>query len=158
MTDPTPEQIEAAAKAMFEAMSGYFSEGSLRHLARVALAAAAVASPGVGEKARELAIVNDWLVESVGEHTCGTGPEGHYGAHEPGCGYVPLVNLAELDGYPAQVDEAKLVAFLESETHAPQRTHSPVDGSCQECPWQVVMLPTADLARELAAWVRGGGR
>ncbi|MFF8817832.1 hypothetical protein ACF07D_07535 [Leucobacter sp. NPDC015123] len=40
MINPTPEQIEAAAKAMSEASSGFFSEGSWRHLAREALAAA----------------------------------------------------------------------------------------------------------------------
>ena len=25
----------------------------------------------------------------VGTHTCGTGPGGHYGVHEPGCGAEP---------------------------------------------------------------------
>ncbi|KAM9867080.1 hypothetical protein ACIFOC_00402 [Leucobacter aridicollis] len=45
MTSPTPEQIEAAAKAMSEASSGFFSDGSWRHLAREALVAAAGAAP-----------------------------------------------------------------------------------------------------------------
>jgi len=39
------------------------------------------------------AIVDGWLVEDVGEHTCGTGPSGYYGAHEAGCGLVPMVRL-----------------------------------------------------------------
>jgi hypothetical protein len=34
-----------------------------------------------------------WLVEQVDQHTCGTGPNGHYGHHEPGCGLIPLVEL-----------------------------------------------------------------
>lgn len=45
----------------------------------------------------ELAIINHFLVEVANECTCyGGGPYGH----EPGCGYEPLVNLAEIDGYP----------------------------------------------------------
>lgn len=39
------------------------------------------------------AIVDGWLVEDVGEHTCGTGPSGYYGAHEAGCGLVPMVEI-----------------------------------------------------------------
>jgi hypothetical protein len=44
-------------------------------------------------KPGDLTVMGDWLVEYAGEHTCGTGPGGHYGAHEPGCGYEPLANL-----------------------------------------------------------------
>lgn len=36
----------------------------------------------------------EWLVEQVDHHTCGAG--GEWG-HEPGCGLVPLMTLAELD-------------------------------------------------------------
>lgn len=42
----------------------------------------------------ELVIENGWLVEVVDQHTCGTGEGGHYGAHEPGCGRVPVFDIA----------------------------------------------------------------
>jgi hypothetical protein len=44
-------------------------------------------------KAGKVGIENGWLVEYVSKHTCGTGPNGYYGAHEPGCGTVPLMDL-----------------------------------------------------------------
>lgn len=44
----------------------------------------------------EYAIENGWLVEVVNEHTCGTGRDGHYGAHEPGCGRVPIERIDDL--------------------------------------------------------------
>jgi hypothetical protein len=47
--------------------------------------------------AERLRIDGEWLVLEVDRHTCGTGPEGHYGAHEPGCGLEPLLRLDELD-------------------------------------------------------------
>lgn len=39
-------------------------------------------------------IEGEWLVENVGQHTCGAGGEW---PHEPGCGLVPLMPVAELD-------------------------------------------------------------
>lgn len=56
------------------------------------------------DKPADLSIMNGWLVESVSRHTCGAGMDGY--GHEPGCGYVPVLNLAELDGYPKQTAEA----------------------------------------------------
>lgn len=44
----------------------------------------------------EYAIENGWLVEYVGHHTCGTGLSGYYGAHEPGCGLVPVSRIEDL--------------------------------------------------------------
>ena len=44
-------------------------------------------------KAGKIAIENGWLVEVVDEHTCGTGEDGYYGQHEPGCGMVPIIDL-----------------------------------------------------------------
>lgn len=76
-------------------------------------AAAGAAPQEHDEKPADLSIMNGWLVESVGKHTCGAGMDGY--GHEPGCGYVPMLNLAELDGYPAQVDEAKIVAAIADE-------------------------------------------
>jgi hypothetical protein len=42
------------------------------------------------------AVENGWLCEVVNEHTCGTGPDGYCGAHEPGCGLVPVARVDEL--------------------------------------------------------------
>lgn len=41
-------------------------------------------------------VIGDVLAERVNEHTCGTGPGGHYGAHEPGCGLEPVGRLGAL--------------------------------------------------------------
>ncbi|QAY70015.1 hypothetical protein [Xylanimonas protaetiae] len=51
------------------------------------------------ETPAEMSIEGTWLVEAVDGCTCGVGPHGYYGAHEPGCGSVPLVNLATLAGW-----------------------------------------------------------
>ena len=54
--------------------------------------------------ADRLSIVNGYLVECANECTCyGGGPYGH----EPGCGYEPLVNLAELSGWPVAASEVE---------------------------------------------------
>lgn len=45
---------------------------------------------------QRLSIDRGWLVYDTGHHTCGTGPDGHYGAHEPGCGLEPLMTVEEL--------------------------------------------------------------
>ena len=44
-------------------------------------------------------IEGTWLVEVVDEHTCGAGPGSGTGMHEPGCGLVPVVDLATLPGW-----------------------------------------------------------
>lgn len=41
-------------------------------------------------------IVNGWLAQHVGHHTCGTAQGGHFGAHEPGCGWEPICKVSEL--------------------------------------------------------------
>ena len=43
-----------------------------------------------------LHVISDHLVEEVGHHTCGTGEGGHYGMHEPGCGYEMLTPLKDI--------------------------------------------------------------
>lgn len=48
------------------------------------------------EADEEYAIAGGWLVEVVNEHTCGTGPSGHFGAHEAGCGTIPMVPLERI--------------------------------------------------------------
>ena len=45
-------------------------------------------------------IMDGWLVIDTGRHTCGTGPGGHYGAHEPGCGLEQALRLDNLQGWP----------------------------------------------------------
>lgn len=75
---------------------------------------------------KNLSIMNGWLVECVGEHTCGTGPDGYYGAHEPGCGYEPLVNLSELPGYP---DEEKWGVALGDMTERAQKAEAERDAA-----------------------------
>lgn len=44
----------------------------------------------------QYAVENGWLVELVNEHTCGTAAGGYYGAHEPGCGMIPLARVEDL--------------------------------------------------------------
>lgn len=71
---------------------------------------ARAAVPDAATEPKNLSIMNGWLVEMVGKHNCGTGPDGHYGAHEPGCGYEPHLNLAELEGWPGAERDAALAA------------------------------------------------
>ena len=115
MFDPTPEQIEAGRNAMMTIGAGRFGlsvvergmslQDAYGELSRAALVAAAGAAPQEQlEKPADLSIMNGWLVESVGKHTCGAGMDGY--GHEPGCGYMPVLNLAELDGYPKRSAEA----------------------------------------------------
>ena len=50
----------------------------------------------------KLSIMFGWLVYDVGEHTCGGyGPESGY-AHEPGCGFEPVLRLDKLEGWPGE--------------------------------------------------------
>ena len=50
----------------------------------------------------KLSIMLGWLVYDVGEHTCGGyGPESGY-AHEPGCGFEPVLRLDKLEGWPGE--------------------------------------------------------
>ena len=50
----------------------------------------------------KLSIMFGWLVHDVGEHTCGGyGPESGY-AHEPGCGFEPVLRLDKLEGWPGE--------------------------------------------------------
>lgn len=164
MTNPTPEQIEAAARAMCAARTCEWGMWSLhtaqrqdmhRVHARAALVAAAGAAPQEhDENPADLSIMNGWLVESVGKHTCGAGMDGY--GHEPGCGYVPVLNLAELDGYPAQVDEAKLAEAMDA--HSPSLDIS-TRGYRGECVCgEKVKDHDAHRVRKVAEWLRGGGR
>lgn len=41
-------------------------------------------------------VENGWLFEYVNEHTCGTGRDGYFGAHEPGCGTVPIGKVDDI--------------------------------------------------------------
>lgn len=50
---------------------------------------------------QQLVVMGTWLVEPVDGCTCGAGPGGYYGAHEPQCGYEPVVDLSTLPGFAA---------------------------------------------------------
>lgn len=49
-----------------------------------------------------------WVVENVGEHTCAGGTPEVGGAHEAGCGYVPVTQLRQT----AAVETAKILNQL----------------------------------------------
>lgn len=49
-------------------------------------------------------IANGWLCEAVNAHTCGTARGGYYGAHEPGCGLMPV---ARVDALLAEVEAGR---------------------------------------------------
>lgn len=51
-------------------------------------------------------IEGTWLVEVVDEHTCGAGPGSGTGMHEPGCGLVPVLDLATLPGWDEHLTAA----------------------------------------------------
>lgn len=55
----------------------------------------------------ELVVINGWVAEDVGHHTCGTGEGGHYGTHEPYCGLVPVAPLALLEPLRAWVKKSR---------------------------------------------------
>ena len=48
----------------------------------------------------DLSIQYGWLVYEAGEHTCAGGTPESGGAHEPGCGFLPELDLTKLDGWP----------------------------------------------------------
>ena len=48
----------------------------------------------------DLSIQYGWLVYEAGEHTCAGGTPESGGAHEPGCGFLPELDLTTLDGWP----------------------------------------------------------
>ena len=171
VSEPTPEQIEAGARAYDpeawavrdrlaaeEGASGAAVEAIVEYpiavSRRVLAAAAAADTSDASEKPADLSIMNGWLVESVGKHTCGAGMDGY--GHEPGCGYVPVLNLAELDGYRAQVDEAKLAEAMDA--HSPSLDIS-TRGYRGECVCgEKVKDHDAHRVRKVAEWLRGGGR
>lgn len=156
MFDPTPEQVEAAAEKIWRCGQWLRQpweqvpepeKHRQRAVAKVALVAAAGAAPKEqNDKPADLSVMNGWLVESVGKHTCGAGIDGY--GHEPGCGYVPVLNLAELDGYPAQVDEAKLADVIWGEQES-----RVLDGYVIH-----TRETAATTARTVAEWLRGGGQ
>ena len=55
----------------------------------------------LGDPSRH-SIMGGWLVIDTRQHNCGTGPGGHYGAHEPGCGLEQAIQLDNLPGWPGE--------------------------------------------------------
>lgn len=78
-----------------KAVMGGFALGLARR--HVELLRSTQPRPSAEPASTRFLIEGDWLVEDVGHHTCGTGPDGHYGAHERGCGLEPLISLDQLD-------------------------------------------------------------
>lgn len=63
----------------------------------------------------KLRIESDWLVQEVDEHTCGTDRGGHYGAHEPGCGLEPVLDLSVLPGWVGTREPEALIQAVSKE-------------------------------------------
>lgn len=70
-----------------------------------------LASPVQSEE--RLRIEDHWLAREVGYHTCGTAVGGYYGAHEPGCGLEPELDLSTLPGWRSEA-EIKAEALREA--------------------------------------------
>ena len=60
----------------------------------------------------DLSIQYGWLVCEAGEHTCAGGTPESGGAHEPGCGFLPELDLTKLDGWPRA--DARTAAIAEA--------------------------------------------
>lgn len=65
----------------------------------------------LGDPSRH-SIMGGWLVIDTRQHNCGTGPGGHYGAHEPGCGLEQAIQLDNLPGWPGD-ERDRLAAAAE---------------------------------------------
>lgn len=103
-TDPAPQDHGPLAATLSE-----------RTLAKV-LSRPAYVPPGTEPEpfsVEGMHIVSGWLVEPVGEHTCGAGPNGHYGAHEPGCGYEAVARLDDLPGWPGEHASSDIPSIVE---------------------------------------------
>lgn len=116
-----------------------------------------------------LSIMDDWLVWDAGEHTCGGySPESGY-AHEPGCGYEPILDLSRMEGWPgaerdalaAKVDAAEAALKRVRELAEGPWTHAchDLDADCAAC-WahdllarlmSVAMTTQAVIERRLAS-------
>lgn len=48
-----------------------------------------------------LELDSGWVVERVNFHTCGTSRDGYWGAHEPGCGTIPICEAWQWMTYDA---------------------------------------------------------
>ena len=71
--------------------------------------------------AGDLSIQYGWLVSEAGEHTCAIESSG---AHEPGCGFVPELDLTTLDGWPRADSHTAAIAEAAREYVATQRCFS----------------------------------
>ena len=70
-------------------------------------------------------IMGGWLVIATGQHNCGTGPGGHFGAHEPGCGLEQAVQLDNLPGWPGDERDRLATAVERVQRAAAERTEPP---------------------------------
>lgn len=166
MTDLTPER-RAELRGLAESAQPFIRHGGTDPAAVYVPAAELTAlldaiderdriKAELGDPSRHY-IMDGWLVIDTGRHTCGTGPGGHYGAHEPGCGLEQALQLDNLQGWPgderdrlaAQVERVRALTYVSDDgTRYGHDGHSPIDGY-PECPgcWSdgiLAMLNGAD--------------
>lgn len=146
-TNPKADHPRMGYHAFSEEQRAHLREQKAEAAAEIARMMGAGVTPQEPDRGpKDMSIMNGWLVEAVGEHTCGAGADGY--GHEPGCGYVPVLNLAELDGYPPQVDEAKLADVIWGEQES-----RVLDGYVIH-----TRETAATTARTVDEWLRGGGQ
>jgi hypothetical protein len=90
------------------------------------------------------------IVKDTGRHTCGTGPDGHFGAHEPGCGLDDLGQTATEDAaYIATVHPAVGLALADW-LDATARTGELVDAALTDCGDPPLNWEYGDMGKALA--------
>lgn len=114
---PLQPVFDMAAKALHSPKCDHHTGGPAECDSRAMTVVSALAAAGLLRPTPCCApsveqIEGHWLVETHTHCTCGAGPDGHHGAHEPGCGMTPLVDLAGLAGWDT------LVAFVHAECSA----------------------------------------
>lgn len=78
-------------------------------------------------------VANGYLFEYVNHHTCGTGPNGHYGAHEPGCGQESIGKVEDLLTTVASVPALRADLYEEIANGIRPGTHHCFKMTCWEC-------------------------
>lgn len=142
--EPTPAQIEAAAKAMSEASSGFFSEGSWRHLAREALIAAAGAAPQE-PMSTPSKYINPSLPGMI-RNLWKSDPSEASVRTALGLAGDLIQELIDLRAAPVQVDESKIAEVIKASAGE--------WGDASHVPDVLSQY----ISRAVVEWLRGGGR
>ena len=99
---PEAELIVAAVNALPTLLDRLAHMTEARNNARAEVERLTAKLDAIEADGDKLSIMFGWLVYDVGEHTCGGyGPESGY-AHEPGCGFEPVLRLDKLEGWPGE--------------------------------------------------------